>query len=397
MFTVIRNGHLFAPEDMGKVDILICAGKIIHIGALINVSGLPLETKIIAADNMYVVPGFIDQHVHIAGGGGEAGPASRTPEIKLHQLTTNGITTVVGLLGVDGVSRSVAGLLAKARGLEQEGISTYIYTGAYEIPTRTFTDSLRSDLVLIDKVIGCGEIAISDHRSAQPTLEMLAKLGAEARVGGILSGKAGIVHVHVGEGKKGLQLLFDVINNTDLPITQFNPTHTNRLDRLFYQAIDYALKGGYIDLTAGINPRDDGPRVLHVVQAVKYLIDAKVNLKQITVSSDGNGSLPHFDSAGNMESISVGSVEVLWKDVRELIKQNILSFPEAISLITCNVAALLKLAGKGKVKVGYDADLVLLDKDLNIDTVIAGGKVMVQCGQALEKGYFKEAAFQTTS
>ena len=72
------------------------------------------------------MPGFIDGHVHMTGGGGEGGYATRTPELSLSDAIRGGVTTIVGCLGTDGVTRSLAALLAKARALDEEGISTFI-------------------------------------------------------------------------------------------------------------------------------------------------------------------------------------------------------------------------------------------------------------------------------
>ena len=129
-----------------------------------------------------ICPGFIDQHIHIIGGGGEGGLASRIPEIMLSKIVSAGITTVVGVLGFDSITRSLKGLLAKARALEEEGLNTFIYTGSYEVPTPTITGSVMSDVSLVDKVIGVGEIAISDHRSSIRQ-GYLKKIANEARIG----------------------------------------------------------------------------------------------------------------------------------------------------------------------------------------------------------------------
>ena len=165
-----------------------------------------------------VCPGIIDQHVHITGGGGEQGPISRIPEIMFSELVEAGVTTVVGVLGFDSITRSVAGLLAKARGLEAEGITTYIYTGSYGSPTETLTGRVLTDIVLLDKVIGVGEIALSDYRSFHPSLEDLRVLASEAMAGGMLGGKAGILHLHVGDGREGLGSLFRLLDESDFPL-----------------------------------------------------------------------------------------------------------------------------------------------------------------------------------
>ncbi len=388
MLTLIKNGDIYTPEYIGRQDILVGAGTVIAVQPEINVpSGVPGLAEIDAKDNK-ILPGFIDSHVHIAGGG-EGGPASRTPEISLSQLTTAGITTVVGLLGFDGVTRSMPELLAKARALDEEGLTAYIYTGAYEIPTRTVTGNVRSDLVLIDKIIGVGEIAIADHRSAQPTLEMLTKLTSEARIGGMLGNKAGIVHIHVGEGKQGLSLLFDMVRNTDIPITQLVPTHVNRLARVFQEAIRFLKMGGTVDLTAGISPETDSADSVEIQRCLQLLAEEKIDLARVTASSDGNGSLPRFDTSGNLTGYTVGSVKVLWEDIRAAVKNNILPLPAAVSLITRNPARILRLPHKGAVAVGNDADLVFLDGDLKIDKVMSRGRLVVDNGIPVVKGHFE--------
>ncbi|TLM97488.1 beta-aspartyl-peptidase, partial [bacterium] len=335
--------------------------------------------------------GFIDQHVHITGGGGEGGPATRTPEIMLSDLTTAGITTVVGLLGVDGITRSMSELLAKARALEHEGISSYVFTGSYQIPTTTITGSVQSDLILIDKVIGAGEIALSDHRSVQPTLEILVKLAAEARLGGMLGDKAGIVHLHLGEGKSMLNLVFQALEQSDLPINQFVPTHVNRKSKLLQQAVEFIKLGGAIDLTAGIEPEKDSPDAINISDSLDFLKKSDIPLHQVSVSSDGNGSLPVFNPRGEITGMSVGSVEVLWQDVKKAITAGIIDLEEGLRLITINVARVLKLFPfKGILAVGSDADLVLLNRQLEIEKVFARGRLMVDNGVAVVKGTFEK-------
>lgn len=390
MFTLIRKAELYTPDYSGTGDILIAGSKIAAVGPNIPVpKGLPDLHEIDGSEKI-LTPGFIDQHVHIAGGGGEGGPVTRTPEVTLSKLTLAGVTTVVGLLGADGITRSVAELLTKARALEEEGITAYIYTGAYELPTRTLTGNVRSDLVLIDKVIGTGEIAISDHRSAQPTAEMLTRLASESRMGGLLGKKPGIVHIHTGDGKLGLSLLFEIVKNTDIPVTQFVPTHVNRLDRLLEQALEFLKLGGNIDLTAGITKENESPRALEVSEALMYLVETKADLSRVTVSSDANGSMPRFDENGNLAGIGVSSVQDLWLDISKAVRKKVVPLPAALALITRNVAALLKLLPtKGVIAPGSDADIVMLDTDYNIVTVLAKGRLMVDNGEAIVKGYFE--------
>ena len=189
---LIKNAHIYAPEDLGVKDVLVGGGEILRIADQLPAEPA-YEMTVLDGSGKILMPGLIDAHVHILGGGGEGGAKSRTPEIMLTDITLGGVTTVVGCLGTDGCTRTMTNLLAKARGLEEEGITTYVYTGSYQVPVRTLTGSIMDDVILLEKVVGTGEIAISDHRSSQPTKEEFARIVADTRVGGILSGKAGLV------------------------------------------------------------------------------------------------------------------------------------------------------------------------------------------------------------
>jgi len=386
VWKLIKNAKLYCPEFVKDTDVLIVGKSIAVIGQNL---GFPeyVEGEVIDLQGKTLVPGFIDAHVHICGGGGEAGPASRTPEIKLSQLTRGGTTTVVGCLGTDSVSRTMSELLVKAQALEAEGITTFAYSGAYQVPTRTLLPTLQQDLALIEKIIGAGEIAISDHRSAQPQIAELERLASEARVGGMLGGKAGIVHLHVGEGKRGLNLIWEILEQTEIPITQFMPTHINRTHSLLEQGIQFLLAGGHIDLTAGC---DDFPVELQVPAVLQMLNERKLLNDQITVTSDGNGSMPQYNEAGVLIGMGVGSVEVLWRDVRESVLHYGLPLEVALRTITANVANVLQLKNKGLIRVGYDADLVVLDEALQVHDVWAMGKCMVSNKQTRVWGTYEK-------
>lgn len=389
MFKILKGGKIFTPAEQGTHDLLIAGGLIANIAETIEpVSGYG-AVEVIDVQGKYVVPGFIDQHVHLIGGGGEGGFASRTPEVMLSDIVRCGITTVVGCLGTDGVTRSMKTLLAKARGLEAEGLTTYIYTGSYEVPPQTTTGSVRSDIVLIEKIIGCGEIALSDHRSAQPLTEEIARLAAEARVGGMLSGKAGVLHLHMGDGERKLSMLFKILGETELPVTQFTPTHINRNPELLTDGIRFAKLGGYIDMTTGIGGYGGSSAIL-ASQAVKHCLDAGVPIDRITMSSDGNGSMPSFNANGEIVGLAVSRLDSLHREFRALVQNEGVALADSLRPITANPAKALKLPGQvGTLQPGGVADIVVLGEDLNIDLVFAKGRCMVAGGQPVVKGTFE--------
>ncbi|MDQ7094018.1 beta-aspartyl-peptidase [Desulfosporosinus sp. PR] len=385
MWQLLKHAKIYSPKLIEDTDVLIVGTSIAAIGKNLRLPDF-VEGEEIDLEGMILAPGFIDAHVHICGGGGEAGPASRTPEIQLSQLTRGGTTTVVGCLGTDSISRSMAELLTKAYALDDEGISTFVYSGAYQVPARTLLPTLQQDLALITKVIGTGEIAISDHRSAQPQIAELERLAAEARVGGMLGGKAGVVHLHLGEGKRGLEPIWEILKKTEIPITQFMPTHINRTHPLLEQGIQFLQAGGHIDLTAGC---DDFPAELQVPAVLSLLEQRELLNDRITVTSDGNGSMPQYNEKGVLVGMGVGSVEVLWRDVRESVVHHGVSLERALSTITANAARVLALKNKGLIRVGFDADLVVLDEPLQVHDVWAKGRHMVKNKQPLVWGTYE--------
>lgn len=377
MFKLLKNGHCFVPDDVGIKDILIANDKICDLKDKILYENL-WDIEVIDCQDCLVCPGLIDQHVHILGGGGEQGPVSRIPEIMYSEVVEAGVTTLVGVLGFDSVTRSIAGLLAKARGLEAEGVTTYIYTGSYGSPTETLTGRVLNDIVLLDKVIGVGEVAISDHRSNHPSLQDLRTLASEANAGGMLGGKAGVLHLHVGDGQEGLEPLLRLINESDFPINMFVPTHINRNRNLFEQGLDLLGRGGNIDLTAGETIG------YSVGQALSIIIDKGLKIDKVTVSSDGNGSSPN--AAG------ISYMNQMLKDLTTAVLENKSEFADVIRTVTINPAQVLKLyPQKGCLKHGSDADILILKKDdLSIYRLLAKGQVAVIDQKAVKKGKYEK-------
>lgn len=387
MLTLLKNGEVFAPESLGEKDILISGRSITAMAdpGTIRISGVEVDT--IDASGCSILPGFIDTHVHITGGGGEGGPATRAPEITLEDIVESAVTTVIGCLGTDGTTRHMSSLLAKARGLEAEGLNTYIFTGSYEIPVVTITGSVRTDLVLIEKVIGAGEIAISDHRSAQPTFEDFAKLAAECRVGGMLGGKAGVLHCHMGGGARKMALIHRLFKETEIPSSQVIPTHVNRNKELLVDALPFLKIGGIIDLTAGMEPGSDEEEV-SLASSLLFLKESGIPLGQVTVSSDSNGSMPIFNAEGKLIGLTIATQKSLLINFRHLVKEKILSLGEAAALFSTNSATAYKFAETGRLHKGFNADLILLDKDLNLTHHFVKGRKMMDSGKMVVHGTF---------
>ncbi|HIR16734.1 MAG TPA: beta-aspartyl-peptidase [Candidatus Caccocola faecigallinarum] len=386
---LIRSAEVYAPEPLGRKDVLIGFGKILKIGDRLAEEYGGLEVEVLDADGCILTPGFVDQHVHVIGAGGEAGFFSRTPEMQVSAIVRHGITTVVGLHGTDGTARNIEALYAKVCALEQEGITARMLTGSFEMPSATLTGSVRRDMIFIDKVIGA-KTAISDRRSSQPSREDIEKLLAQAYTGGLVSGKRGYTHFHMGVGRRRLDMLADIIRETEIPPYLIIPTHVNRDEELFVQAMELAKMGAVIDITSGIAPEGGFGGAVKPSDAVVRCLENGVKIQNVTMSSDANGSMAVYDADGRFAGLCVTTVETMHKEFRDLARTKGVTLETALRPVTSSPAAAIGMyPRKGCVAEGSDADLIIMDKDLSILKVFAMGRLAADEGGALLKGAFE--------
>ncbi|HSM17037.1 MAG TPA: beta-aspartyl-peptidase [Gemmatimonadales bacterium] len=386
MLDLLLNVEVFAPKPLGVRHILVAGGKIVWIGDADP--GFPSTIDVTRRDfaGRRAIPGLIDPHVHLTGGGGEAGPRTRVPPLGLSRFTRGGVTCVVGVLGTDDTTRHPADLVAATRGLAAEGLTAYCLTGGYHLPPVTVTGTIRGDIVHIDRILGVGEVALSDHRSSQPTLDELLHVAAEAHVGGLLSGKAGILHLHLGDGPRGLSMVREALERSEVPARVFNPTHVNRRRALFEEALELAQRGCTIDVTAF--PVAEGEDAWSAAQALTLYLERGLPRDRITLSSDAGGSLPTFDESGRMTGMDVGEPRALAATLRELLRMGH-ALEVVLPAFTTNAARLLRLSGKGVIDVGADADIVILDDEGVMMDVMAGGQWHVSDGAVVKHGTFE--------
>ena len=387
MIELLRNADLYDPSPKGRTHLLVAGETIVWTGTSLPTLPTALGVRERDLEGRRVIPGLIDGHVHLTGGGGEAGPETRVPPLHLGQLTQGGVTTAVGVLGTDDTVRSTAELVTTARGLIAGGLSAYCYTGGYHVPPVTVTGSVRGDIVLIDLIIGVGELAISDHRSSHPTLDELLRVAADAHVGGLMAGKAGIVHVHVGDGPAGLELVRQALERSELPAAVFNPTHVNRRKALFEEALALARAGCTIDITAF--PVGEEEDAWPAAAALSRYLGAGLPPERVTVSSDGGGCLPSFDAEGRVIAMDVGRPAALAGTLKELLECG-QPLERILPAFTANPARLLRLHRKGRLASGSDADLVVLDESGGVRDVMARGRWHVREGRRLIRGTFED-------
>ncbi len=387
-FEVLLNADLYGPASLGRRSLLVCAGKIVWIGE--GSPDLPegFDCRVRDLEGRRAIPGLIDGHAHITGGGGECGYETRVPAVPLSRFTRAGITSVVGLLGTDDITRDTATLVATARGLCAEGIDAWCFAGGYHVPLRTLTGSVRGDIVHIDRIIGAGEVAVSDHRSSQPTLDEILRIASEVHVAGIMTAKAGVLHLHMGDGERGLGLIREALAVAEIPARVYHPTHCNRRRELFEEACQLTGSGCAVDMTA-FPESSIGAGEYSAAEAWQRYRSAQLPPDLITISSDGGGCMPQFDARGLPRGMTVGEPAELAATLANLLEEGC-ALEEVLPAFTSNVAGLLRLPAKGRLEVGHDADIVVLDEAHRAVDVMARGRWHVVNYAPVVLGTFEE-------
>ncbi|MFQ6004543.1 MAG: beta-aspartyl-peptidase [Woeseia sp.] len=385
MLQLLTNARVFAPEDLGVCHLIVGGGQVLSVSRDRDAPSTP-HAIVMDIDGRRLIPGFGDGHAHVTGGGGESGFGSRVPPVPLSQFTGAGVTSVVGVLGTDDTTRDTRGLLAQTRALREDGIGAWCHTGGYHVPPVTLTGSVRDDIVYLEPVIGIGELALSDHRSSQPTRDELLRIASDAHVAGMISGKAGIVHLHLGDGERGLELVRQALALSELPARVFNPTHVNRSKALFDQALELARGGSTVDITAF--PVADDEDAWSAEDALLKYLESGAPPDRMTVSSDGGGCLPVFNEQGEVEQMDVGRAARLPQTLKNLLAMDA-PLEQVLPAFTSNVADILRLHDRGRVKAGCAADFIVLDENDGVRDVMIAGILHVREGRQQIYGQFE--------
>lgn len=366
MLTLIENGEVYTPEPVGKQSILLTDGRIARVGEVDRraVEALGVECEVVDAAGCLVVPGFIDPHQHLLGGSGEEGFASQTPEFFISEIVPFGITTVVGVLGVDTTMKTMPGLLAKVKALKEEGLNAFVWTGGYDVPPASIMRTVRDDIMFIEEVIGAGEVAISDPRGMNPPVGEIARVVTDCHVGGMLAGKAGLTHFHVGESDRRLAPLRELLDEYDVEPEWLYATHVERGEALMREAVELANHGMAVDIDT---VEEDLEKWL------RYYLEHGGDPDCLTASSDAGISSPR----------------VLYEQVCRCLRGGRFPVERVLALVTRNPARILKLREKGVLEKGRMGDVLLLEKgSLEVVHVLSKGVSMVRDGSLVAREKF---------
>lgn len=189
--------------------------------------------------------------------------------------------------------------------------------------------------------------------------------------------------MHMGGLSSKLDAVFRILKDCEFPVQYFSPTHCARTKDLFDECLKLQKMGGFFDITSG------GSQFAPLHEVIAYGIEKGLKLDMMTMSSDGNGSVPKFDESGALVGYGCASCSANLDVLRDVVKNKILTHTQAFALMGKNVAKFLNLENKGSIKVGFDADFTSFDEDMKVQDVIAKGEFCVKDKELVKKGFFE--------
>ena len=381
MFRLLKSGHVYSPKDLGVKDILLWEDRVIKIGENLKIpEGFVGEESDLSGK--IIIPGIVDTHVHITGGGGEGGFTTRTGEITFEEIAEAGVTTLVGVLGTDGYARRVEDVLIKCMALREEGFDCYFLTGSYTLPITTMRGSVAEDIIFNEYCLGVGEVAHCDHRGSLMRYEEFTRLCADTRNGARLSGLKGVLNVHLGNYPNPADFFIRACEEDITFRPLIVPTHVTRKYEVFESCLKFLEYGGQIDITAG----SDGSsgRKCGSVEGLEIIYRKYGSLDRVSMTSDGNGSMPVWDELGNMIGMGKGSSKVLLKDLKKATQRGVIPFEETLRTMTTTPAAIYGLKNSaGTIVENGTANFAVLDENLDLEKTILNGKTVWQKGKGV--------------
>ncbi|MBQ6999173.1 MAG: N-acetylglucosamine-6-phosphate deacetylase [Clostridia bacterium] len=386
MITRIINGKLILSEGIVEKYLYIENGK---ITAVTN-DELFFDEEIDANGN-YVSPGFIDIHVH--GGGGYEFVDATFEAVKnaanIH--FEHGTTTIYPTISAYDYSKTVNALETLRKYKDNDEVLPHIYGVHLEGPYFSPKQSGAQDPEFIrtpdeneyTKLYNdCGDIIkrwsyAPELPNSNKFLNFLIEKGIIAS-----AGHTDAEYSHIKSAyENGMKLITHLYSCTS--------TITRKSGFRILGVIETAYFYDDIDVETITDGCHLPPELISLIYKIKsdenmcLVTDAIRHGGMDNVESETceNGNMPYIIEDGVAKladrSAFAGSIATTDVLVRTCVKKAGIPMPSAIKMITEVPARIMKLDKKGKLCVGYDADILILDEDINIKKVMtAKGEII---------------------
>jgi N-acetylglucosamine-6-phosphate deacetylase len=398
----IKGGLLLTPQERYDPGLLVICGETIDYAGSLCAARVPAGARSIDATGRMIVPGFIDLHVHGAGGrlfagARDSGDVVRAARALLSSGTTGFLATVgsIGLASKDDYVRALEllshsvgpgdGSHARLHGIHLEGPRLSMPGVSKAWPTEGFGDLLEDAKDMLRAAKGTIRIAVTSPElpGAKSLTHLFVGAGAIVSVG------------HTGASyEEGLSALAWGVTHA---------THTfNAMSRFHHRAPGLVLA---TLLSPQVTNEVIGDGV-HLHPAVAGLMVRVKPRGKVALVSDGVG----LESARAGSRVMLGGTEIKVLDdrvtlldgtlaggklslnmlVRNMVRMSGVDLEIAVELATSNPARELGLWDVGTLAPGKRADVVVLEPDFSVFLTCCGGMLHfpdgTQGGSAFEGG-----------
>ncbi|MGN1344437.1 MAG: N-acetylglucosamine-6-phosphate deacetylase [Traorella sp.] len=378
MGLLLKHAHLIADEnnEYMDIDIYIEDGKIQEIGRLEK------DCEIIDVQNHLVIPGMIDIHIHGSMGYDFTMGNQEVINEVSKDLVKDGVTGYLGSLTVVSHSKMMDILNHMAHvtqpkgaifhGLHAEGpyISMEYKAVMNPMYIRDYDSKEMNDMVSVKKNL----IKTMTYSPSRPNADELLKVGLENNIQmmvGHTNASCECALKAIEKGASGFTHLYNAMS-----------PHTHRNTGTVTAAF---LSNGYCELIADtIHVQKEvlqmtyqcigSSRLILVTDAMnaKSLKDGLYQFSDLMIEKkDGKAYVPE---TGRL----AGSVACLNECVRNMREITHASYPSLVEMACVNPAKLLKLKNKGRLLVGYDADIAIMDDDFNCLMTLVNGEIVYE-------------------
>jgi dihydroorotase len=381
---LLRGGRIVDPSRNldGPGDILIDGGRIAAIAPHLDIAA----ERIIDVRGLVVVPGLIDMHVHLREPGYEA---KETVATGVRAAVRGGFTTVCAMPNTRPVNdrpEVTAAILDLARGA---GLANVLPIAAITV------GSAGEELVDMKALIAAGAIAFSDDGRPVPDSRIMRRALAAAAAAGSLVidhcedralAEGGVMHEGRVSSRLGLagipSAAEDIMVARDVILAEAvgAPVHIAHLSTAGGVRLVAEAKARGVRVSAEATPH----HLLLTDEALETPdADFKMNpplrsaadvaalikgLQTGTVDAIATDHAPHTpEEKGRGFSEApfgiVGLETAVSLVLDRLVRPGTITLSHFVDLMSVNPARLLGLSGKGRVAVGADGDLTVLDLD----------------------------------
>ena len=387
MKSCICNGKLVLHDRIAEdLNLYIEDGKI----TALTTEKLPVD-QVIDAKGQYVSPGFIDMHLH--GGGGEdfmdggIEPILKAAELHLAHGTTSLLPT--SLASSDSALRE---FLSDLRAVKEKKLSRANLLGAH-LEGPYFSQGQRG-------AQNPDYIRAPKREEYLPIIEEFGDIIRRWSYAPELEGADEFCEDLVSHG------IVPSIAHTEATYPEVKSSFDRgcRLVTHFYSGMNgVTRKGAYRQLGAvesayllddmDVEVIADGhhlpPDLLRLILKIKGIDHVSLVTDSMRGGGQGEGesflgrreeAVPCVIDGGVAflldRTCFAGSVATTDQLVRTMTKKVGVSLPDAIRMMCENPAKILGEQSKGRLEVGYDADIVIFDEDINVKTVFVGGQMI---------------------